>query len=52
MSPYEQLQQLKKNIAKTQAPDLLFAMNQRARQLEQQIENINNLIVNYEQVTT
>lgn len=52
MSPYEQLQKLEKNISKTQAPDLLFAMNQKARELQEQINRINNLIVNYEQVTT
>jgi len=52
MSPYEQLQILKKNIAKVHAPDLLFVMNQKSRELQQQINRINNLTVNYEQVTT
>lgn len=51
MSPYEQLQQLKKNISKFHDPGLLFVMNQKARELEEQINRINNLTVNYEQVS-
>ena len=47
MSPYEQLKELEKNIAKTQDPGLLFVMNQKARELEEQINRINNLTVNF-----
>lgn len=51
MSLYKQLEILESNISKTQAPDLLFVMNKRYREIQEEINRINNLTVNYEQVT-
>ena len=48
MSLHEQLKQLESDIASTQAPDLLFVMNKRYREVEEEIARINNLTVNYE----
>ena len=48
MSLYDQLKQLERNISNTQAPDLLFVMNKRYREIEEEIERINNITVNYE----
>ena len=45
MSVFEQLDLLKRNIAQVQCPQILFAMNKKALELEQQIENIKNLVV-------
>ena len=42
MSVFEQLNTIKKNIAQVHDPALLFAMNQKVRELEKQIENIKN----------
>ena len=46
MCIFQQLETLKKNIKHTHDPAILFAMNQKARELEQQIEKIKNLTVN------
>ena len=45
MSAFEQLNEIKKNIATVQDPAILFAMNQKVRELEAEIENIKNLTV-------
>lgn len=45
MSAFEQLNEIKKNIATVQDPAILFVMNQRVRELEAEIENIKNLPV-------
>ena len=45
MSAQEQLQIIKANIAKTQDPVMLFAMNQRVNQLQAEIEQINDMPV-------
>lgn len=43
MSAFEQLEILKRNISTVDDPGLLFAMNQKARQLEEEIERIKNI---------
>lgn len=45
MSAYEQLNEIKANIYKTQDPAILFAMNQRVRQLEDEIKRIEQIKV-------
>ena len=40
MSIYEQMQTIEKNIATIQEPSLLFAMNQKYRELQEQLNNI------------
>ena len=41
MNIYEQMQTIKKNIASVQEPTILFAMNQKYRELQEQLNNIN-----------
>ena len=41
MSILEQMQTIEKNIASVQDPSLLFAMNQKYRELQDQLNNIN-----------
>ena len=45
MSAYEQLNEIKANIASQQDPCILFAMSQRARQLEDEIKRIEQIKV-------
>ena len=45
MSAFEQLNEIKKNIATVQDPAILFAMNQRVRELKAEIEKIKQLTV-------
>ena len=45
MSAFEQLNTIKRNIATVQDPALLFVMNQRFRELEQEIERIKQITV-------
>ena len=44
MSEFEQLETLRKNISKVHDPAILFAMNQTARKLEENIDKIKDLI--------
>lgn len=41
MSIYEQMHEIKKNAATIQEPSILFAMNQKYRELENELNNIN-----------
>ena len=45
MSAFEQLSLIKEAIKTTQDPAILFAMNQKARELESEIEKIKTLEV-------
>lgn len=45
MCIFQQLQTIKENIKHTYDPAILFAMNQKARELEEQIEKIKNLTI-------
>lgn len=47
MNPFEQLELLKKNVSKCEDPAVLFAMNQRARELQTQCEAIKKITVTY-----
>jgi hypothetical protein len=48
MSAFEQLQTIRRNIAKVQCPQILFMMNKKARELEEEIERLNQIPVHYE----
>jgi hypothetical protein len=45
MSAFEQLQLLKRNIAQVQCPQILFLMNKKARELEEEIERVKTMTV-------
>lgn len=45
MSPFEQLKIIRDNIHEVHDPEILFAMNQKYRELEQQAEKIKCLTV-------
>lgn len=45
MTPYEQLELLKKNISNVKDPALLMLMNAKARELQEQIEKIKTMQV-------
>lgn len=41
MSIYEQMETLKKNVSSVHDPAMLFAMNKKYRELQDQLNNIN-----------
>lgn len=48
MNPFEELQIIKNNISNVLDPTLLFHMNQKVRQLEEEIKKVKTITINYE----